>query len=64
LPEFTMTAPKTVPFTPQQRAQFVALLTDMIISWRQEQHAERVSAAAAQEDAHQPEEPPAHSPAP
>lgn len=64
LPELTLTAPKTAPFTPQQRAQFVSLLTDMIVSWRQEQHLERTCAAAAGVDAHRPEEPPGHSPAP
>lgn len=61
--ELTLTAPKTTPFTPEQRAQFVALLPDMIINYRQEQHLERVRAAAAQTPARQPEEAPGHSPA-
>jgi hypothetical protein len=61
IPEITLTAPKTTPFTQEQRAQFVALLTDMIVNYRQEQHLERARAAAAQADAHPPEEPPGHS---
>ena len=60
----TLTPPKTVPITPQQRAAFVSLLTDMIVTWRQEQHVERARAAAPRKDAHRPEEPPGHSPAP
>jgi hypothetical protein len=34
LPELTLTAPKTTPLTPEQRAQFVALLTDTIVNYR------------------------------
>jgi hypothetical protein len=40
-----------VSFTPQQRAQFVSLLTDMILSRRQVRHLEHVRAAAARVDA-------------
>jgi hypothetical protein len=64
LPELTLTAPKTTPFTPEQRAQFVAPLTDMIVNYRQEQHLEQARAAAAQAGARLPEEPPGQSPAP
>jgi hypothetical protein len=63
VPELTLAAPKTTPFTPEQRAQFVALLTDMIVNYRQEQHLERAGAAAAQAPARQLEEAPGHSPA-
>jgi hypothetical protein len=63
IPELALTAPKTTPFTPEQRAQFVALLTDMIVNYRQEQHLQRARAAAAQTPARQPEEAPGHSPA-
>ena len=64
LPELTLTAPKTTPITPEQRAQFVALLTDMIVKYRQEQHLERARAAASRTHVHPPEEPPGHSPGP
>jgi hypothetical protein len=64
LPELTLTAPKTTPFTPEQRAQSVALLTDTIVNYRQEQHLERAQAAASRTDVHPPEEPPGHSPEP
>lgn len=64
LPELTLTAPKTAPFTRQQRAGFVSLLADMIVNWRQEQHCERPRAAAPRKNAHRPEEPPGHSLAP
>jgi hypothetical protein len=63
LTELTLTAPKTTAMTPEQRTAFVSLLTDMIVSWRQEQHLERARPAAAQPDAHQPREAPDHSPA-
>ena len=64
LPELILAAPKITPFTPEQRAQFVALLTDMIVNYRQEQHLERARAAVAQAGAHPPGEPPGHSLAP
>ncbi|GGL11606.1 hypothetical protein [Mangrovihabitans endophyticus] len=63
VPELILTAPKTTAMTPEQRQAFVSLLTDMIVSWRQEQHLEHARAAASQ-DAHSPEEAPGHSPAP
>ena len=63
LTELTLTAPKITAMTLEQRAEFVSLLTDMIVSWRQEQHLERARAAAAQSGARQPEEAPGHSPA-
>jgi hypothetical protein len=64
LPEPTLTAPRTAPFTPERRAQFLALLTDMIVSYRQEQHLERAHAAAGQAEADPPMEPLGHSLAP
>ncbi|MEV6845176.1 hypothetical protein [Actinoplanes sp. NPDC051411] len=64
LTELTLTTPKITAMTPEQRAAFVSLLTDMIVSWRQEQHLEHARAAAAQTEGHQPEEAPGHSPAP
>jgi hypothetical protein len=64
LTELTLTAPKTTAMTPEQRAAFVSLLTDMIVSWRQEQRLEPARAATAQRDARQPKEAPGQSPAP
>ncbi len=58
LTELTLTVLKATAMTPEQRAAFVSLLTDMIVNWSQEQHLERARAAAAQPDDRQPKEAP------
>jgi hypothetical protein len=57
------TATRAHPDRAADHAQFVALLTDMIVNYRQEQHLARTRAAASQADAHPPEEPPGQNPA-
>jgi len=64
LPELTLTAAETAPFAPGQRAQLVAILTDMILSYLEEQRQEAAGLPAAQADAYRPEERPGRSLAP
>jgi hypothetical protein len=51
----------TAALTPEQKAELVALLTDMIVNYRQKQHLERARTVAAQKGGHPPEEPPGRS---
>jgi hypothetical protein len=64
LPELELTEPKTVTFTPEQRAEFVSLMICMIISHLREQRLQQARAVVATNDSYQPTEDPGHCPAP